>query len=282
MPTSRSRPGFSFVPVLDWLIVKCSRLGWVRIAEGLVYWCKGIHRQNLLLCPVAPGVRLWLNPHNYIDRILLAGRSHDPEVLDVLRSEVKKGDVFWDIGANIGLVSFSLMAEQPEITAVAFEPSPFTFSQLALNNLENGGQMQLLPIALSDGPEISRFTFKINRNSGQSTLRPDNQFSYDGSVPVTVESGDRLVAREIVPAPTLMKIDVEGAEWWVFSGLREILKNEALRLVIFEGPTPEQEAIEALLKENGFQSVVPLTDASQTNYLATRKPVPPLLRGAKP
>lgn len=47
------------------------------------------------------GIKLWLNPTNYIDSLLIKGLDHDIEVLELIHKNIiKKEDVFIDIGAN--------------------------------------------------------------------------------------------------------------------------------------------------------------------------------------
>lgn len=49
--------------IIDLLVAKAFELKMPRIAEGLIYWFKGTHRQNLVRYTTSAGVHLWLNPH---------------------------------------------------------------------------------------------------------------------------------------------------------------------------------------------------------------------------
>ena len=256
--------------IIDLLVAKAFELKMPRIAEGLIYWFKGTHRQNLVRYKTSAGVHLWLNPHNYIDRILLSGQSHDQDVLDALEKTIQDTDVFWDIGANIGYIGLSVLKMKPSCQVFAFEPSPFSLVQLFMNNSLNGNKIQIIPFALSSSNEIREFSLKINRNSGQSTLAPLKKFNYDCSLRIQTKIADELVRIGMIPLPSVVKIDVEGAEFMVLSGMKEILANKKLRAIIFEGPSVDHQEILSILSRYGFNNVKPLTPQKQTNFIAVR------------
>jgi hypothetical protein len=56
-------------------------------------------------------------------------------------------------------------------------------------------------------------------------------------------TGDSLVQKESVPEPTVMKIDVEGAEVRVLRGLEATLRNSECRLIFCEVHFPMKDGI---------------------------------------
>jgi len=256
--------------VLDRTIRLLFRAGQVPLAEACHYHLKGRASGQLIQWARPSGVKLWLNPKNYIDRIVLRGGEHDPEIIDAFTREARPGDVFWDVGANIGLMGLLLSERILDLRVVAFEPSPLAFSQLFENNLANGSRMQLLPFALSDSEKMMPLSVKVNRNSSQSTFLPQDRYNYDTSIPAFCRTGDSIVEQGIVPPPNLLKIDTEGFEYSVLRGMRKTLLRPELRAIIFEGPTPEQEFIVRLLDDSGFLEPKALTDRGQTNFLSLR------------
>lgn len=253
----------------DRLLAAFYRLGWRGLGDGLICWFRGNHGSQFIKFRTPGGAPIWLNPKNFIDHLLLTQGHHDREVLEALDSQVRSGDVFWDIGANIGLMTMDLMHRHPDLRAVCFEPSPFTFSQLFLNNQLQGSRALLQSVALSDFNGTALFSLKVNRNSGMSTLHPEGRFSYDFSIRVACARADSLVA-EGLPAPNVIKIDIEGAEFSALKGMGELLRREELRAVVFEGPTKDHDAILRLLGEAGFGEIRKLTDESFTNFIAIR------------
>ena len=169
------------------------RSGLTSAAEAVYYHFKGASTGQLVFFPHASGANLWLNPKNYIDRILLNGLQHDPEVVEAFKKEARSGDVFWDVGANIGLMGLLLSERVSSLHVVAFEPSPLAFAQMFENNHANSSRMQLLPFALSTTEAMMPLSVKINRNSSQATFLPQDQYNYDTTIPAFCRTGDSVV-----------------------------------------------------------------------------------------
>jgi hypothetical protein len=47
------------------------------------------------------GLRFLADPHSFVDQQILRTGYFEPEILAALSGELREGDVFWDIGANI-------------------------------------------------------------------------------------------------------------------------------------------------------------------------------------
>jgi len=77
------------------------------------------------------GLIFELQPHEYIDAIVLREGYYEPEVIDALRPFLRPGAVFWDVGANIGLHTVTAACLAPGSQVVAFEPNPAVFARLA-------------------------------------------------------------------------------------------------------------------------------------------------------
>ena len=64
-----------------------------------------------------------LDVSDLIGRHYLLLGSFDPEVVDVLSTFVTgREDVFWDVGANKGVICYQILRRVPGIRIVAFEP----------------------------------------------------------------------------------------------------------------------------------------------------------------
>ncbi len=261
---------FSPARIFDRALSALFKFGFPSIVNALVFHFKGSTTGQLIRWVNADGLILWLNPKNYIDRLLLSGRQHDSEVIKTLRSEIRPNDIFWDVGANIGYICLTLSCEVPELKTFAFEPSPLTFTQLFENNTINGNLVNLMPFALSSKEGVFPLSVKVNRNSGQSTFFPQSQFHYDTCIFAACQTGDSIIENGIAPCPNVIKIDVEGGEYDVLLGLKDALRSPLLRTIIFEGPTSQQDLIVRLLEASGFEQPIALTRESQTNFLARK------------
>jgi FkbM family methyltransferase len=124
-------------------------------------------------------------------------------VLDFL----KPGDLFVDVGANIGF--YSIVAATHGARAIAYEPIERARDAIAQSAKLNGltQQVAILPKALSDWRGTSYFTSgNDNTNSLTGTAA--------GAIPVEVSTLDD----ELDAAPALIKIDAEGFDLTVLRG----------------------------------------------------------------
>lgn len=186
-------------------------------------------------------------------------------VRDML-SEARPDDVLWDVGANIGFHS-SLVGQHVDRT-VAFEPVPATVDELVENLERNDVDAVVRGHALSDV-------------DGELTLTHADslRIAEDEAVHCRVERGETTID-DGVPAPTLLKIDVEGAEGNVLSGMGEALEDcRAAYLEVHRdvgrGPSVDDygytvEGVYDLLRDRGFDVDV-LTDRdAEIHVKATR------------
>ena len=168
----------------------------------------------------------------------------DAEVLSVLHTLRKEGDmiedfaasiepddVVWDVGANLGV--FSLLAADRAVDGhvVAFEPFEPTAERLEENvDLSDPpAPVDIATVALWDEP--GRTALGLDRDEiGTQTPTVDPRPGQD-EVSVVQAVGDELVD-EGIPAPDVLKVDVEGAERPVLDGMERTLQD--CRLVFVE------------------------------------------------
>jgi FkbM family methyltransferase len=144
-------------------------------------------------------------------------------LLHFLRPE----DLFFDIGANVGVYSV-LASGEIGASSVAIEPVPSTSRHLTnnivLNNLQE--RVTMLNIGLGEQKSVLRFTSEFD--TVNHVASPGDQ----NTIEVQVETVDQLVSRYRVPA--LIKIDVEGFETPVLNGASLTLQSPNLRAIIIE------------------------------------------------
>jgi len=146
-------------------------------------------------------------------------------------SELETDDVFFDIGSSVGLISVMAARKLTNGTAVSFEPDPENLKRLKenydLNRLEN---FIIQPIAVGDrNTEMLLYTRGSNNYS--PSLQPVNRI--DESIRVNVDSIDRLLSERIIPYPSVIKIDIEGAEMMALKGMENLLNSEARPRLLF-------------------------------------------------
>jgi len=154
-------------------------------------------------------------------------------VLDHLVSNLRPDDVFYDVGANIGLYSL-LVADVVNRPVIAFEPHPTNADRLEENGDLNDADISILRCALADSAGEAELAVALDKvGSAGHTLVPD-ETSGHGSITISKVRGDELITRRGLPHPTVLKIDVEGGEQGVLDGLEATLSRPDCRLVYCE------------------------------------------------
>jgi FkbM family methyltransferase len=82
------------------------------------------------------------------------------------------GDCVFDVGANIGMFSLSILHRFPEVRVYAFEPAPPLFELLRINTESFGERVKLFPFALADRPGTASLTYYPN-TTGMSSFHAD-------------------------------------------------------------------------------------------------------------
>jgi len=133
---------------------------------------------------------------------------------------LKENDIFYDIGANCGFYSHLAIEFCQEVHA--FEPLSDVFTYL-YKNLSKENNIFLNNLALSDN-SASDFLYIRKNQSGVSTLIPDNPKS-EIYIKTKVETDtlDRYSIKH--KKPTIIKLDVEGAENLVLEGGIDTIKK---------------------------------------------------------
>jgi len=147
----------------------------------------------------------------------LGSYEHDKRL--AIEDGVKKGSVFYDIGANVGY--YSLMAaklSEPDGQVVAFEPLPrnvaYIHRHVTLNKLQQ--RITVIEAAVSEHSGTAFFDPDISTSKGH--------IAREGQLEVRLVCIDELVRSGEIPLPDVMKIDVEGAEAEVLRGALQTLQ----------------------------------------------------------
>lgn len=174
-------------------------------------------------------------------RIRLTGRSTSasfgyytglPEFADMalLLHTLGPGDLFADVGANVGL--YSLLATTVGARAVSFEPIPATYQMLVDHVELNSLAKQITTHNVGVGQQWQSLWFTAERDELNRVVKvADGAQAPADCIRVPVEPLDTLLAGAV---PALMKIDVEGFEAAVLRGAGKTLAHPGLQVVIIE------------------------------------------------
>ena len=198
-------------------------------------------------------VRLLLpGASDHVSRIVRAtNRFYEHEMLFDIRSKVKPGSAFIDVGAHVGnhTVFFGLMCRAGRV--YSFEPVPFLAQLLRenvrLNNLEDVVTVYEVACGEAEG-RGALLLLGVPGNWGLSRVREQE----DG--PISVVSLDQVIREERAKLARIdvLKVDVEGSEFEVLKGAKEILA-EFHPICYIEASSPDRyQEIERYLSKFGY------------------------------
>jgi len=176
-------------------------------------------------------------------------KSEKDIIKDCLQNTSSK-DVFYDIGANIGL--YSCLIGQTGAKIIPFEPQPENAKRCDENLKMNDLEPNTREIALSE--EDRKVTLEIE-DRGLMSGAGRSQISSNGAEGITVETRrvDKLVRNNDIDQPSVVKIDVEGAEMSVIRGFGDVLEGvDTLYCEIHECYNVDKKEIDKYLQNYGF------------------------------
>lgn len=200
------------------------------------------------------GFKLILDLNEHSQRMIFFGNYDERYEISMLQKILLPGDTFWDIGANIGFYTLTaslLVGEQG--TVVAFEPGPESWralmTNLSLNRISN-----VLPLKMAVSDKCGWVTLYsqpgIADGGGSIIPPPDASVREDLCPSITL---DRFYQDQGLGPPTLLKIDVEGAEDLVLAGGLNLLSGDTPPLLLVE--MNDRQAVGKLLQGLGFAGV---------------------------
>lgn len=176
----------------------------------------------------------------------LLGDAHQDEGLIIfLRRHFGANGIFWDVGANIGVITASIFQSFPTATYCAFEPNPQLGTSLK-DLFQSHPNVIVYSEALSDENGVAFLKIPTG-SSAIARLGTDN--SEETGTRVVKITGDSFMASNPRLRPTLIKIDVEGHEPAVVKGMKHLITT-CRPIVAFEHLFLTPEEIRALFPES--------------------------------
>lgn len=185
--------------------------------------------------------------------------SRELETIAWIRS-MKRGEILWDIGANIG--SYSIFAAVSGMKVVAFEPSFLNLEILCRNIIENDLQEKIIVVPFALDSKVGIHTLFMSKenmliggahNSIRQNLNYLGQVMQDSeSMPWVSFTCDEIVDIFALDWPTHIKIDVDGCELEILKGANRVLSHASSILIEMIDENPSVHHIILLLKESLF------------------------------
>jgi FkbM family methyltransferase len=140
--------------------------------------------------------------------------------LSILQAAVRPGAWYFDLGANIGLMSAPLLGTEPTLQVVSVEASPRTAGHLAktIAASRHRDRWRLVAKAVGAGEGEIEFHVSAESHAAFDGIRDTGRAPPGGVVKVPLTTLDALWIAAGRPDVCLVKIDVEGAEGDVLRG----------------------------------------------------------------
>lgn len=153
---------------------------------------------------------------------------HEFHEMGFLLHFLNEGDVFFDVGANVG--SYTLLASGIcGAKTISFEPIPETFTILKQNIALNGLELLVQMENKGVGSQSGSIHFSQTEDTTNHVIAIDEKI--ENSILVPIVRLDEFLADK---KPILMKIDVEGFENEVLNGANLLLSDQSLKAIIIE------------------------------------------------
>ena len=162
---------------------------------------------------------------------LLITGIYEKRVVKFLKNEMKQGDIYFDIGANIGSLALPVLKNKVNIKYFGFEASPMVFDYLKYNFIKNNMKGYQLHNYLVHEFDNQSMKFYESVQYGKSSLAPTYSTSH---VLVNSIALDTFCNNHPVTKINWMKVDVQGFELFVFKGMQQLLLNKKVDNIIFE------------------------------------------------
>ncbi|MBX2939207.1 MAG: FkbM family methyltransferase [Ferruginibacter sp.] len=158
--------------------------------------------------------------------------AYEPHIIELLKSLLPHNGHMLDIGANIGTIAIPLCKLMPGIKVVGVEASPTVFSYLEKNVALNAPiSYDILNKAVTqkNGQMITFFSPDVMFGKGsQSNVYSSSSHSIES---ITINSLANIYFNNSID---VIKIDIEGYEYYAFMGGEQLLNQPSAPVILFE------------------------------------------------
>lgn len=210
------------------------------------------------------GRPMWLDLADNVQRTLLLAGTYEPELLAYIRGELRKGDVYIDIGGHIGIhavVAGKRLQQLGGGQVYCFEPA--ADSVIKIRQATGGLPVEVVETAVGQTPGQTELRADTSFGSRDAATR---SFFNDGEViaVVSVVRFDDWATESRLQRMDLVKLDVEGAEHDALEGMAESITQLKPRSVIVElEPRRLEQAGRTIEEITDFMATLGYRRASQ-------------------
>ena len=147
------------------------------------------------------------------------------------------GGVIFDVGANIGEWSKFIINEYKDINykLYLFEPSLITFNKLK-ENIKLQENLTIFPIGFGDKAKTLKLFYDSEAQGSASILKKGKYFE-----DIQIETIDNFCKENNISTIDFLKMDVQGYEYNILIGAKQMLLENKIKLIQFEFDEPNIE-----------------------------------------
>lgn len=180
------------------------------------------------------GTKVYFPQNSYLFTRACDEGIYEIENTRLLCSLVRPNTVYFDIGANIGLMSVPVLQKCDSCSVVSFEPSPNTLELLKRTAKESSYSDRWCVLGKAVGSEVGSLDFCIaSAELGAfDGFKDTKRAGATRKITVPVTTLDTEWEAMGRPAVSLIKIDVEGAELASLEGAITCIENERPNILL--------------------------------------------------
>ena len=191
---------------------------------------------NKAVCVTEYGCRILIDTRNKQHLKIISHGVYEKAVGWAIDHYLKAGEVFVDVGANIGF--FTLQGCKivgPKGKVIALEPNPVIYDMMDTSVFANsfGKRCETQNIAAFSKEGELELTWDDAGHGGGRLVTHDKVTLDNNKVRVRLQKLDDILAENDRPI-SVIKIDTEGSEPYIFDGAMETIKNNPECVIIAE------------------------------------------------
>jgi FkbM family methyltransferase len=206
----------------------------VRVGRGISLGAILLGVDPLRIVELPGGARVEVDLRSRTEAQVFWNGSFEADYLECLNGLMDRiGGVVYDIGANVGLIAIPIAHHvRGRDRVVAFEPIAENHARLEANaslNRLTANDLLSLPFGLAAENRTLRMAREaaFGASTGNARLLRQDEMpdSHSSAAAAVVRRLDDLAEELSLPVPTVIKIDVEGAEVGVLEGAQKTLRD---------------------------------------------------------
>lgn len=211
-----------------WPIVRLRLYEWL---ASHLWWL-----ETEVVCKTNSGFTLEVDARDIVGKHIYYFGVWEPRLTDWLSDRLRPGDLFIDVGANVGyytMLASRLVGKSGQVVSV--EAMPEIFRRLQRNiEMNHAGNIRSVNVAAWSRVETLTVFSQVGHASGTTTVMSEwaDAWSLTKEVKIQARPLEDILSRQEIESVRIIKIDVEGAEWAVVSEMKSWLPLTSAKLEI--------------------------------------------------